>query len=133
MLNIMIIKNYNSTESLDNYNLGEVYTFFIHDLNVSTLDEANKETINKYSSSILNIINDNDFDTGHDGRWLSFTRVIGVVVEKQKKKNENEKDTITVMFKTDDNYLLNEYVVNSYNIITNEKDNIPPAAVLCTA
>ena len=43
----MIIKNYNSTQSLSNYTLGGAYTFYVHNLNLDRLTSANEETVKK--------------------------------------------------------------------------------------
>ena len=129
----MIIQNYNSTHSLSNYNLGGAYTFYVHNLNLDRLTKANEETITKYSSLLTEIVNDESY-TNNNGQYLNFTRVIGIVVDKHEANDEKDIDKITVMFRTnDDRYVLNKYVVNSHDIFTNNKDNIPPSAVLCTA
>ena len=129
----MIIQNYNSTHSLSNYNLGGAYTFYVHNLNLDRLTKANEETITKYSSLLTEIVNDESY-TNNNGQYLNFTRVIGIVVDKHEANDEKDIDKITVMFRTnDDRYVLNKYVVNSHDIFTNNKDNIPPSAVLRTA
>ena len=129
----MIIKNYNSTQSLSNYTLGGAYTFYVHNHNSDRLTKANEETITKYSSLLTEIVNDESY-TNNNGQYLNFTRVIGIVVDKHKANDEKDIDKITVMFRTDDDrYVLNKYVVNSHDIFTNNKDNIPPSAVLRTA
>ena len=129
----MIIKSYNSTHSLSNYSLGGAYTFYVHNINLDRLTKANEETITKYSSLLTEIVNDDSY-TNNNGQYLNFTRVIGIVVDKHEAKDEKDIDKITVMFRTDDDrYVLNKYVVNSHDIFTNNKDNIPPSAVLRTA
>ena len=129
----MIFKSYNSTHSLSNYSLGGAYTFYVHNLNLDRLTKANEETITKYSSLLTEIVNDESY-TNNNGQYLNFTRVIGIVVDKHEANDEKDIDKITVMFRTDDDrYVLNKYVVNSHDIFTNNKDNIPPSAVLRTA
>lgn len=129
----MIIKNYNSTQSLSNYTLGGAYTFYVHNLNLDRLTSANEETVKKYSSQLTEVALDNSY-SHNDGKYLNFTRVIGIVVDKHEANDEKDIDKITVMFRTDDDrYVLNKYVVNSHDIFTNNKDNIPPSAVLRTA
>ena len=126
----MNIKNYNSTLSLSNYNLGGAYTFYVHNHNSDRLTKANEETITKYSSLLTEIVNDESY-TNNNGQYLNFTRVIGIVVDKHEANDEKDIDKITVMFRTDDDrYVLNKYVVNSNDIFTNKKDNVPPTAVL---
>lgn len=129
----MIIKNYNSTLSLSNYNWGELYTFYTHNHNSDRLTLANEETIIKYSSQLTKLANDDSY-TYNNGKYLTLTRVIGIIVDKHKGNNKRDIDQITVMFRTDDNrYVLNKYIVNSHDIFTNNKDFISPSAVLCTA
>ena len=129
----MNIKNYNSTLSLSNYNLGGAYTFYVHNHNSDRLTKANEETITKYSSLLTEIVNDESY-TNNNGQYLNFTRVIGIVVDKHEANDEKDIDKITVMFRTDDDrYVLNKYVVNSNDIFTNNKDFISPSAVLRTA
>mgnify|MGYP003430542546 FL=1 len=129
----MIIQNYNSTHSLSNYNLGGAYTFYVHNLNLDRLTNANEEMITKYSPVLTEIVND-DFYTNNNGQYLNFTRVIGIVIDKHEANDERDIDKITVMFRTDDDrYVLNKYIVNSNDIFTNNKDFISPSAVLRTA
>ena len=129
----MKIKNYNSTKSLSNYILGGAYTFYVHNLNLDRLTSANEEIVKKYSSQLTEIAHDNSY-SHNDGKYLNFSRVIGIVVEKHKAKTEKDIDKITVMFRTDDDrYVLNKYVVNSNDIFTNNKKSVSPSAVLRTA
>ena len=129
----MNIKNYNSTLSLSNDNLGGAYTFYVHNINLDRLTNANEEMITKYSPVLTEIVNDDSY-TNNNGEYLNFTRVIGIVIDKHEANDERDIDKITVMFRTDDDrYVLNKYVVNSHDIFTNNKDNIPPSAVLRTA
>ena len=89
--------------------------------------------ITKYSPVLTEIVND-DSHTNNNGQYLNFTRVIGIVVDKHEANDERDINKITVMFRTDnDRYVLNKYIVNSHDIFTNNKDNIPPSAVLRTA
>ena len=128
----MKVKNYNSTQSLSYYNLGGAYIFYIHNFNLERLTNANNETITKYSHLLTEIVNE-DYYSYKNGKYLNLTRVIGIVVEKHKAKNEKDIDKITVMFRTDDNrHVLNKYVVNTHDIFTNNKDFISPSTVLRT-
>ena len=129
----MIIKNYKSTLSLSNYNLGNIHTFYIHNLNLESLTNANEETVSRYSSTLNEFLNDNSclYD---NGKYLNLIRVVGIVVDKYKSNDEMGVDTITVMFKTDDNrYIINKYVVNSHDVFTNNKEFVIPSAVIRTA
>lgn len=129
----MIIKNYNSTNLLSDYTIGNAYTFYVHNLNLGSLANANEKTIKKYSSILTEISNDNSY-AYNNGKYLNLTRAIGVVVDKHKANNYKDIDKITVMFKTDDErYVINTYVVNSTDIFTNNKNSVPPVAMLCIA
>lgn len=129
----MEIKNYNSTLSLSDYTVGDVYIFYVHNHNSDRFTVANDEIIQKYSEKIFEIINDKNYSE-NDGKWLFLTRAIGVVIDKHKSKNRRDINKITVMFKTnDDRYVLNKYAVNSHDVFTNKKDNVPPTVVLCSA
>ena len=126
------MKNYNSTLALSEYNLGDACACYIHNRHLERLATADVETVNKYSSTLTKITSDKSY-AENDGKWLIFTRVIGVIVDKHEATDSKDIDTITVMFKTDDErYVLNKYVVNSHDIFINNKNEVPPAAVLST-
>lgn len=126
----MDIKFYNSTHSLNAYDLGDACAFFVHNYDSDRFENASEEVISKYSHKITEIINDQTY-SANDGKWLNFTRVVGIVIDKHEATDSKDIDKITAMFKTDDGrYILNKYVVNSNDIFTNNKDNVPPAAVL---
>ncbi len=129
----MMIKNYTSSLSLSDYTVGGAYAFYVNNSNISRLVKADEKTAKKFGLKLSRFIN-KIIDAKNDGRWLSFTRVIGIVVDKHDAVNRNDIDTITVMFKTGDgNYKLNEYAVGYHDVLTNEKDFVAPAAVLSTA
>ena len=126
------VKNYNSCDPISNYELGTVYSFYLHNPQMSHLFKADKTTIQKYSDSLLEVINSNNEFVFSDGKYMNFVRVIGVVVDKCESNNPNNFDKITVMFKTStDDYVINKYVVNTHNVYTNNKEYVTPAAVLC--
>lgn len=128
----MIFENYNSALSLSNYTIGNAYIFYIHNLNLNLLTNANEEIISKYSS-ILTEVSNNDSCTCDDSKCLNLSRVIGIIVDKHKANDDRCIDKITAMFKTDDDrYVLNTYVVNTKDVFTNKKDFISPSAVLRT-
>jgi len=128
----MKIKNYNSTGSLSDYNAGDVFVFYVHNSNSTPLYRAEVEIIEKYSP-VFTQINNLGIYNENDGKWLSFTRVLGVVVDKHEAVNSNDIDTITVMFQTNHgDFVLKKYVVNTSSVFTNEKDLVPPSTVLCT-
>ncbi len=129
----MKIKNYNSTHLLSAYDLGDVCTVYINTCNSHHLTSANDQTIKKYSPKLNKIISDDSF-LQDDGKYLTLTRIIGVIVEKHESIDSSDVDKITVMFKTDDNrYLLNTYAINTHDVFTNNKTTIPPCAVFRTA
>ena len=128
----MIFENYNSALSLSNYTIGNAYIFYIHNLNLNLLTNANEEIISKYSSILTEVGND-DYSTCDDSKCLNLSRVIGIVIDKHKANDDRDIDKITAMFKTDDErYVLNTYVVNTKDVFTNKKDFISPSAVLRT-
>lgn len=128
----MTIKNYNSTFSLSDYTLGDMYTFYIHNNHYNALYVADAETINKYSGTLTEIIGEDTYND-NNGKWAACTRVIGVVVDKEAAACDKDIDTITVMFKTDrDDYVTIKYVVNAGNVLTNNKEKVPPASILHT-
>lgn len=129
----MIFENYNSALSLSNYTIGNAYIFYIHNLNLNRLTNANEEIISKYSSILTEVCND-DSCTCDDSKCLNLSRVIGIIVDKHKANDDRCIDKITAMFKTDDEqYVLNTYVVNTKDVFTDNKDFISPSAVICTA
>lgn len=129
----MFIKSYNSTDFPSDYVLGDIYTFYLHNTNSNRLSIASEEMVKEYSSKLTKINEDDSF-TYNDGKYLTFTRVIGIIVDKHKSIGNKDMDMITVMFKTDDNrYVLNKYLLNSHDVFTNNKDFITPSAVLRTA
>lgn len=129
----MRIKNYDSTLSLDNYTLGDVCTFYIHNNHYNALYVAEPQMIDKYSSAISEIINEGTYNDNH-GKWAAYTRVIGVVVDKEAAANDKDIDTITAMFKTDrDDYVVMKYIVNTNQVYANKKRHVRPASVLRTA
>ena len=125
----MTIKNYNSTLSLSNYTLGDAYVFYVHNNHYNILCVADAATINKYSGVLTEIIDEGTYND-NNGKWAACTRVIGVVVDKEAAASNKDIDTITVMFKTDrDDYVTMKYVVNADNVLTNNKEKVPPSAV----
>ena len=125
------VNNYNSCAPVSNYELGTVYSFYLHKPRMSHLFKAEKTTIQKYSDSLLEVINSNNEFVLSDGKYMNFIRVIGIVIDKCEANEPNNIDTITVMFKTStDEYVTNKYAVNTHNVYTNNKDYVTPAAVL---
>ena len=108
-----IIKNYDSSLSLDNYKIRDTYMFYIHNSNIKNLPKINKSDFDPYIKSFTDIIEKNVVD--NNTQHFNFTKSIGIVVDKHKSTNINNVDYITVLFKTASNdYVINKYVVN-YN------------------
>lgn len=129
----MAIKSYNSKEELSNFKKGEVYAFYVHNTNLKFLKFADEEIISECSSKISNFIEENKIDINNSGKYLNMTRVIGVVVDKQKVISNTDIDKIIVMFKTKDNtYLLDEYATGYCDVLSNDKVEVFPAAILNT-
>ena len=128
---IMItIKNYDSRASLSNYQIDNVYSFYIHDLSLNRLTKV-KDEFQEYIKTLDNIIEFDEKLNTDDNHYLSFIRVIGVVVDKKERTTPNDVDQITVLFKTSTNeYVLNKYVVNYHNIFTNDKNQVNPGATI---
>lgn len=124
----MNFKNYDAT--LSNYNIGDVYSFYVHNVNSEILIKAEEELVNKYSS-IISELSNNTTNSEKDKNYLTLTHVVGVIVDKHEATDSRDIDRITVMFKAkDDNFVLNEYIVNSQNLVTIKNNNVPVVAVL---
>ena len=107
------IKNYNSTLTLDYYQIGHAYTFLIHNPNKNQLVKIDNKQFNKYTKSLTNIINYNK-DIQNNSQHFNFTRSIGIVIDKHKSTNYNDIDYITVIFRNENNeFVLNKYITNS--------------------
>ena len=127
----MSLDSYNSQYPLAYYEVGTAYSFYGHNTNLGKLVEADKETSKKYAPAIASAVVDNKKIVGGDGKWMAFTRAIGVVVDKHEATGAGDVDKITVMFETDDgSYVINKYAVGTRDVFTNEKENVSPAAVL---
>lgn len=125
------MKNYNSKLVLADYNVGDVYAFYVNSINSDTLAMADEISISNYSSKITKI--DDDKYAKSDGKWFNLTRVVGVITDKHEATDDRDIDYITVMFRTSDNkYVLNNYVVNFSNAFIVDKHNVHPTTVLCT-
>ena len=107
------ITNYDSTRTLDNYQIGRAYTFLIHNPNKNQLIKINEAQFEKQIESLTNIIDFNkEFE--NNSQHFNFTRSIGLVIDKHQSTNYNDIDYITVIFKNDNNeFVLNKYITNS--------------------
>ena len=129
----MKFKNYDSTLSISNYEISDLCAFYVHNHNLDRLVEVDEQTARRFSPKLDKVCNDQSY-SNNDGQYLSFSRVIGIIVDKYESVDSKDTDKITVMFKTDDNrYVLNKYVVNYNDVFTNRKNSICPSAVLRTA
>lgn len=127
----MKLRKYNSATALSEYSIGDLYSFYIHNASFDHLTKADDEIAKKYSSVISSYATENPQHLNSDGRCTPFIRVIGVIVGKYESKNDRDIDKITVMFNTSDGRcLLNTYVVNGIDVITNHKDLVCPTATI---
>ena len=128
------IKIYDSRESLSNYEIGNVYSFYMHNTNLNRLVRVKEEDFKNHIQTLNNEISSNKTLIQNDSQCLNLSRAIGVVIDKHEKHSPNSVDQITVLFKTTTNeYVLNKYVVNSHNVHTNEKNYVMPGAMINVA
>lgn len=127
----MSLDSYNSQYPLAYYEIGTAYSFYGHNTNTNKLVEADKTISKKYSSVIKVAADENKKFVGGDGKWMAFSRAIGVVVERQERTSPNDVDKIIVMFKKDDGtYVLNKYAVGTRDVYTNEKEDVMTSETL---
>ena len=125
------IKNYDSRSTLSSYQIGSVYTFYLHNVNKNRLIKIEEKDVEEYVKVLNDVIETNVDLIKNNGQYMNFTRVIGIVVDKYESITPNDVDQITVMFKTSINhYVLHKYVVNTNNVFANEKNYVLPAAVI---
>lgn len=127
----MTINNYNSTASLSEYTIGDTYAFYVRNDTLRRFSKADKNTVNQYVPLLAKAIKDNKISLENSGRWLNFTRTVGVIVNKHKAADSKDIDKITVMFQYGDgNYVLAKYAVGYHEVMTNGKADIPPATMI---
>lgn len=125
------IKNYDSRFKLSNYQIGSIYTFYLHNINMNRLVKIEEKDFEQYIKVLNDVIETNVDLVKNNDKYLNFIRIIGIVVDKHESITSNDVDQITVMFKTSTNhYVLNKYVVNTSNVFFNEKNYVLPAAVI---
>ena len=125
------IKNYDSRSKLSNYQIGSIYTFYLHNINMNRLVKIEEKDFEQYIKVLNDVIETNVDLVKNNDKYLNFIRIIGIVVDKHESITSNDVDQITVMFKTSTNhYVLNKYVVNTRNVFFNEKNYVLPAAVI---
>ena len=125
------IKNYVSRSKLSNYQIGSIYTFHLHNINMNRLVKIEEKDFEQYIKVLNDVIETNVDLVNNNDKYFNFIRIIGIVVNKHESITSNDVDQITVMFKTSTNhYVLNKYVVNTSNVFLNEKNYVLPAAVI---
>ena len=113
---MITIKNYNSRFSLPDYQIGDIYTFYIQNSNIKNLPKIKESDFEPYIRSLTDIIDKNI--TENNTQYLNFTRSVGIVVDKHRSTDINNIDYITVLFKVAPNdYVINKYVVNYYKTL----------------
>ena len=106
------INFYDPALALSNYQIGDVYTFYIHNPNMKRLVKVRKFDYEPYVKNLENAIAMNN--NINNVPYLNFTRSIGIIVDTYKATRSEEIDFITVLFKTaSGKFVLNKYVVNS--------------------
>ena len=105
---MITIKNYDSSRELSNYQIGDVYTFYIHNPNMKRLVNVKETDFEPYVEKLNNIIDTHEDVIMNNVPYLNFTRSIGVVIDTHESTSSHEHDYITVMFRTE----LNEFVIN---------------------
>lgn len=107
------IKNYDSRLTLSEYRVNEVYSFYIHNVGLDRLVKIREEDFNHQIEILNNTIENNKDSIPNNKRVMNFIRSIGIVVDKHQSNHSRDIDYLTVMFKINDDYVLNRYVVNS--------------------
>ena len=113
------IKNYDSRSKLSNYQIGSIYTFHLHNINLNRLVKIEEKDFEQYIKVLNDVIETNVDLVKNNDKYLNFICIIGIVVDKHESITSNDVDQITVMFKASTNhYVLNKYVVNTSNIFS---------------
>lgn len=124
------IKNYDSRSNLSDFQVGNMYSFYLSNIAKKRLVKIEENNVAEYVKILNDIISNNDFVKNSSSN-CALSRVVGIVIDKYESTTPNKVDTITVMFKTNtDDYVLNKYAVNTSNVLTNEKNYFSPAAVI---
>lgn len=127
----MKFKSYNSAARLSDYTVGDVYAFYVRNTDAARLITADSETIGKYAPAFAKAISDNQDRDQVSGRWQSFVRALGVVVNKREATEKENVNYIVVMLQTaDGKYVLNKYAVETHDIFMNSKELVQPSAFL---
>lgn len=125
----MSLTNYNSAHSLAEYEVGNSYVFCVHNANAKKFIKADEDIVRQYSSTLENTINSINAEKSVD--FYKTFRVVGIVVGKTEMDNGENNNILTVMFKTkNNNYVINDYIVNSSKIVSISGDNIPIKTII---
>lgn len=125
------IQNYDSRAKLCDYKIDTVYAFYLSRANMKNLVKMNAQDTKKHAKALKAAIDAYPELACSSGKYLNFTRAIGVVVEHHKASEPHDVDQISVMFQTENNsYVLRRYAVNTHDVFTNEKNYVLPAAVI---
>ena len=87
---MITITNYDSTRSLSNYKISDIYTFYISNSNIKNLPQIKESDFIPYINSLTDIIEKNVVE--NNTQYFNFTRYIGVVVDKHKSTDINDID-----------------------------------------
>lgn len=125
----MSLTNYNSAHSLAEYEVGNSYVFCVHNADERKFIKADEDIVRQYSSTLENTINSINAEKSVD--FYKTFRVVGIVVGKTEMDNGENNNILTVMFKTkNNNYVINDYIVNSSKIVSISGDNIPIKTII---
>ena len=108
----MKIKNYDSSRELSNYQIGDLYTFYIHNP-IKRLMKVKENDFKTYTEKLISITDTHEDTISNNVPYLNFTRSIGIVIDTHKSSSPCEYDYITVLFRIESNdFVINKYVVN---------------------
>lgn len=131
MKNSTVINSYNSLATLDSYEIGKVYSFYLHNSSINKLTKISKSDYAKYVKRLEKAITQHPEIESSKGQYFNYTRAVGIVIDKVKSGSPKISDNLIVMFKTKSNEcVVNKYSVNTYNVFTNDKDFVIPAATI---
>ena len=110
---MITIQNYDSSRELSNYQIGDVYTFYIHNHNLNRLTEIEENDFEPFTTRLTDIIETNKDIIRNNRPYLNFTESVGIVIDTHKSTSPNELDYITVLLQTKSNdFVINKYVAN---------------------
>ena len=131
MKNSTVINSYNSLETLDSYEIGKVYSFYLHNSSINKLTKISKSDYAKYVKRLEKAITQHPEIESSKGQYFNYTRAVGIVIDKVQSNSPKRADYIVVMFKTKSNEcIINKYSVNTCDVFTNDKDIVTPAAAI---